>query len=162
MSPQAPKTYAPGWQEIHQATQNLAQAIKDDGPWHTIAAVTRGGMVPAAILAAELGVRRIETIAIASYDGQRQGTPRILKACEDSGDGWLVVDDIVDTGKTAGIVRELFPEACFVTIYAKPDGAPFIDHCAAEIPQNMWVVFPWEKPDEPVTDEPVTGEPGMG
>jgi len=145
------ETRSPSWQEIHQAAQGLAQAIRGDGPWHMIVAITRGGMVPAAILAAELDIRRIETIAIASYDGQRQETPRVLKACEGSGDGCLVVDDIVDTGKTAEIVRTLLPEACFVTIYAKPDGAPFIDHCAAKIPQNVWITFPWEKQGSPVT-----------
>lgn len=151
------ETFAPDWQEIHQSARDLAQAIQNDGPWHTIVAIARGGLVPAAILAGELDIRRIETIAIASYDGQCQGTPRILKAYEGSGDGCLVVDDIVDTGKTAGIVRSLLPEACFVTLYAKPDGTPFIDHYAAKVPQNMWVAFPWEKPNKPATGAPVTG-----
>lgn len=145
------ETYAPDWQEIHQAARDLAQAIRGDGPWHTIVAITRGGMVPAAILASELAIRRIETIAIASYDGQHPGTPRLLKTYEGSGDGCLVVDDIVDTGKTAEIVRGLLPEACFVTLYAKPDGMVFIDHCAAKLPQNVWVAFPWERPATPAT-----------
>lgn len=147
-SPDTPSFHesrSPTWQAIHQATLALARTLKNEGPWQKIAAVTRGGMVPTAILAYALEIRHVETIAIASYDGQQQETAQILKACEGTGEGWLVVDDIVDTGKTAQIVRGILPEACFVAIYAKPDGAPFVDHCAMEVPQDAWIAFPWEQ-----------------
>ena len=99
------------WQDIHRATIVLARKLVAEGPWHTIAAITRGGMMPAQILAIELGIRRVETIGIASYDGRDQTPPRVLKACEGSGEGWLVVDDIVDTGVTAEIIRNMLPKS---------------------------------------------------
>ncbi len=136
------------WQDFHRDALALARLVRDDGPWHTIAAVTRGGMFPAAILAVELGIRRVETVSVASYEGRRRGEPEVLKAGQGSGEGWLVVDDIVDTGATAGVVRNLLPEACFVALYVKPDGEPFVDRYVAGMPQQSWVVFPWDPPAE--------------
>ncbi|MCE2509654.1 MAG: xanthine phosphoribosyltransferase [Alphaproteobacteria bacterium] len=134
------------WQDVHRDSLALAGKLATEGPWHTIAAITRGGMTPAQILAIELGIRHVETIGIASYEGRDQGPPRILKACEGSGEGWLVVDDIVDTGATAEIVRTMLPEACLVAIYVKPDGEPLVDHYVTEIPQDVWIEFPWNQP----------------
>ena len=134
------------WQDVHRATTALARKLAAEGHWHTIAAITRGGMMPAQILAIELGIRRVETIGIASYDGQDQGPPRVLKACEGSGEGWLVVDDIVDTGVTAEIIRNMLPEACLVAVYVKPDGEPLVDHYVTEVPQDVWIEFPWSRP----------------
>ncbi len=90
--------------------------------------ITRGGLVPAAIVARELDVRLIETISIVSYrDYKNQSTPEVVKTIEGrllatQGQGLLVVDDLVDTGKTAKVVRELLPKAHFATVYAKPLG----------------------------------------
>jgi len=43
------------------------------------------------------------------------------------GEGWLVIDDLVDTGRTAEILRRTYPKAHFATIYAKPQGRPQVD-----------------------------------
>jgi len=159
MKPSEPfrETRALSWEEVHQAGLALAQSLRHEGPWQGILAIARGGLIPAATLAFALGIRRIETLAIASYDGKRQGTPGVsapgvsapgvLKDGETTGEGWLAVDDIADTGKTAETVRTLLPEASLVTLYAKPDGLPYIDRCAVEMPQDIWLVFPWEGPD---------------
>ena len=42
-------------------------------------AITRGGLVPAAIVARELGIRVIETVCVASYDYDEQGDVSVLK-----------------------------------------------------------------------------------
>ena len=76
-------------------------------------AITRGGLVPAAIVARELGIRIIDTVCIASYDHTRQGDLNVLKGVSEavaklgggSGKGLLIVDDLVDTGKTGRLVR---------------------------------------------------------
>ncbi|MGB1547285.1 MAG: xanthine phosphoribosyltransferase [Alphaproteobacteria bacterium] len=139
------ETRSVSWQDVHRASVALARKLAKEGPWHTIAAITRGGMMPAQILAVELGIRRIETIGISSYDGQERGTPHVIKACEGSGEGWLVVDDIVDTGATAEIVRQMLPEACLVSVYVKPDGEPLVDDYVEEVPQDVWIEFPWNQ-----------------
>jgi xanthine phosphoribosyltransferase len=56
----------------------------------------------------------------------------------------LIVDDLVDTGKTAKVVRELLPEAHFATVYAKPMGRPMVDTYITEVSQDTWIFFPWD------------------
>ncbi len=60
------------------------------------------------------------------------------------GAGVLVVDDLVDTGATAKLVRELLPRAHFATVYAKPLGRPLVDTFVTEVSQDTWIYFPWD------------------
>jgi hypothetical protein len=60
------------------------------------------------------------------------------------GKGVLIVDDLVDTGKTAKVVRELLPGAHFATVYAKPMGRPMVDTFVTEVSQDTWIYFPWD------------------
>ena len=113
--------------------------------------MTRGGLVPAAIVARELDVRLIDTICVASYDHNRQGELKVLKGVADDivarsheGTGILIVDDLVDTGKTARVVRNLLPKAHFATVYAKPLGRPLVDTFVTEVSQDTWICFPWD------------------
>jgi len=121
------------------------------GPWRGIIAITRGGLVPAALIARELDIRFIDTVCITSYgasvsaaEEKRQGNLQALKMIEGDGEGFLLVDDLVDTGKTAVFVRERLPKAHFATLYAKPLGRPLVDTCVKEFKQHKWVFFPWD------------------
>jgi xanthine phosphoribosyltransferase len=125
----------------------------DQGPFDAIVCITRGGLVPAAIVARELGIRVIETISIESYrDETVQGSPRVLKpvaqeiAALDAREGkrLLVVDDLSDTGRTAELVRTLLPNAHFAAVYAKPMGAPRVDTFVTSVSQDTWIYFPWD------------------
>lgn len=113
-------------------------------------AVTRGGLVPAAVVARELGIRVVETVCVASYDYDRQGEIAVLKpiapdvAASDGGAGVLIVDDLVDTGATAKLVREMLPKAHFATVYAKPAGRPLVDTFITEVSQDTWIYLPWD------------------
>jgi xanthine phosphoribosyltransferase len=60
------------------------------------------------------------------------------------GEGVLVVDDLVDTGKTAKVVRDMLPKAHFATVYAKPAGKPLVDTFVTEVAQDSWIYFPWD------------------
>ena len=104
------------------------------------------------LLARELGVRVIDTVCIASYAHNKQGELQILKGISDAtaklgngtGKGILIVDDLVDTGKTARMVREMLPDAHFATVYAKPMGRPLVDTFITEVSQDTWIFFPWD------------------
>jgi xanthine phosphoribosyltransferase len=135
------------WEELHRDSRALAWRLNEAGPWHGIVAVTRGGLVPAAIIARELDVRLIDTVCIASYDFQDQGDIAVLKPInvENGGEGWLIVDDLVDTGETAKLVREMIPKAHFATVYAKPAGRPTVDTFITEVSQDTWILFPWDQ-----------------
>ena len=116
----------------------------EGGPWEGLVAVTRGGMVPAAVVARELEIRLIETICLASYDDRNQGTLEVLKSVPGDGQGWLIIDDLVDTGQTAQAVRDLLPKAHFASVYAKPAGRPLVDTFITEVSQDTWILFPWD------------------
>ena len=118
------------------------------GPFQGIVALTRGGLVPAAIVACEMSIHVVDTLCISSYDKQVQGSIRVLKephaALENGGEGWLLIDDLVDTGTTMKAVRNILPNAHFSTVYAKPKGLQLIDTYVHDIDQDVWIFFPWD------------------
>lgn len=150
--PQPDKIFPVSWDQFHRDSRALAWRLASAGPFSAIVCITRGGLVPAAIIARELNVRMIETVCVASYqDYRNQGELKVLKgisaevsAQQQNGKGVLIVDDLVDTGKTAKIVRDLLPKAHFATVYAKPMGRPQVDTFITEVSQDTWIYFPWD------------------
>ncbi len=138
------KTFPVSWDELHRHARALAWRLVELGPWRAIVAVTRGGLVPAAIVARELDVRLVDTVCIASYDDRTQGKVTVLKPIAGDGEGYLIIDDLVDTGVTARAVREMLPRAHFATVYAKPAGRPLVDTYVTEVSQDTWILFPWD------------------
>lgn len=116
------------------------------GPFRGIVAITRGGLIPAAIVARELECRLIESVSVVAYDDESRGEPAVLKAPVAAGDGegFLIVDDLVDTGVTARIVRDMLPRAHFACLYAKPAGRNLAQSFVAEVAQDTWILFPWD------------------
>ncbi len=140
----SPRDFPVSWEELHRNARALAWRLLELGPFEGIVAVTRGGLVPAAIVARELEVRLVDTVCIASYSHKDQGEASILKPVDGNGTGWLIVDDLVDTGSTARIVRKMLPNAHFATVYAKPAGRPLVDTFVTEVSQDTWILFPWD------------------
>lgn len=133
------------WDEFHRDTRALAQRLLDSGKsWQGIVAIARGGLIPAAIIARELNIRLIDTLCIASYDHDRQSDAVILKTVTGDGSDFLLIDDLVDTGVTAAIARELLPRAVMAAVYAKPAGMASAAYWQREFSQNTWIHFPWD------------------
>ena len=140
--------HASSWHEMHRDATDLAQRLAAAGPWRGIVAISRGGLVPAAIFARVLDVRLVETICITSYDGREKGPIVVVKpAPAEVGDGagWLLVDDVADSGATAERVRELLPKAHYATLFVKPAGRPLVDSYVREVEQDVWIDFPWDR-----------------
>lgn len=151
--PHPSKMFPVSWDQFHRDARALAWRLAEAGPFHAIVCITRGGLVPAAIVSRELDLRMIETICIASYhDYKNQGELVVLKDITDkikqseggTGKGVLVIDDLTDTGKTAQVVRNMLPDAHFATVYAKPAGRPLVDTFVTEVSQDTWIFFPWD------------------
>ena len=149
----ARKSFPVSWDQFHRDARALAWRLADKGPFEAIVCITRGGLVPAALVARELDLRLIETVCVASYhDYHNQGDLSLLKPIAPSvaaigngrGKGVLLIDDLTDTGKTAKLVRAMLPEAHFATVYAKPAGAPLCDTFVTEVSQDTWIFFPWD------------------
>ena len=133
------------WDQLHRDSKALAWRLLDHDYFQGIIAITRGGLVPAAIIARELEIRLVDTICVSSYDWQDQkGEVEVLKTLDMDGEGWLLIDDLVDTGKTAKSVRDMLPKAHFATVYAKPQGRPLVDTFITEVSQDTWILFPWD------------------
>ena len=145
------------WDQIHRDARALAWRLDgqgpDDGAWKAVVAVTRGGMAPAMIVARELDIRTVDTISVKSYhsgggaaDQRREA--EVLKSPNPDlmgdGTGILIVDDLVDTGKTLELVRERYPHAHFATVYAKPLGEEQVDTFITGVSQDTWIFFPWD------------------
>ncbi|WP_339767265.1 xanthine phosphoribosyltransferase [uncultured Pseudosulfitobacter sp.] len=146
------------WDQIHRDSRALAWRLDGLGPegeagekgggWRAVVAITRGGMAPAMIVARELDIRTVDTISIKSYDHQDQSEANVLKEPDakmmGDGTGILIIDDLVDSGKTLEVVRAMYPKAHFATVYAKPKGRPQVDTFITEVSQDTWIFFPWD------------------
>lgn len=146
--PSAGMVHASSWHEMHREATDLAHQLAALGPWQGIIAISRGGLVPAAILARVLELRIVETICISSYDGRAKGPLQVLKAAPaevGDGAGWLLVDDVADSGATAERARTMLPAAHYATLYVKPAGRPFVDSFLREVAQDVWIDFPWDR-----------------
>ncbi|PDT81893.1 xanthine phosphoribosyltransferase [Sinorhizobium sp. BJ1] len=145
------KAFPVSWDQFHRDARALAWRLADNGQeWRAMVCITRGGLVPAAIISRELNIRMIETVCIASYhDYDTQGQMKLLKGispeiARDGGEGVLIVDDLTDTGKTAAEVRAMLPKAHFAAVYSKPKGRPMVDTFVTEVSQDTWIYFPWD------------------
>ena len=136
------------YEEVDYHSRRLAALVKDLQPWKGIIACARAGLIPATVMAYELKIKLIETLCISSYDHtvQSQHEVQIFKSLVGDGEGMLLVEDIVDTGVTGKIIREMLPRAYFVSLFAKPLGKRYIDKALIEVAQETWVDFPWEAP----------------
>ncbi|MBL1434753.1 MAG: xanthine phosphoribosyltransferase [Rhodobacteraceae bacterium] len=140
------------WDQIHRDSRALAWRLEKMGPkggsWKAVVAITRGGMAPAMIIARELDIRTVDTISIKSYDHKAQSEAIVLKAPDadiiGDGEGILIIDDLVDTGKTLEVVKARYPKAHIATVYAKPMGRPMVDTFITEVSQDTWIFFPWD------------------
>jgi xanthine phosphoribosyltransferase len=149
-TPPPDKIFPVSWDQFHRDSRALAWRLHAAGPFESVVCITRGGLVPAAVVARELNVRVIETVCVASYQNYKnEGAVKVLKniapeIVATGGKGVLIVDDLVDTGKTGKLVREMLPDAHFATVYAKPKGRPLVDTFITEVSQDTWIFFPWD------------------
>ncbi|WP_337459425.1 xanthine phosphoribosyltransferase [Oceanicola sp. S124] len=143
---------------MHRDSRALAWRLDKHGPmeggtWKAVVAITRGGMAPAMIVARELDIRTVDTISVKSYHSgggkaDERRTAEVLKSPDPEimgdGEGILIIDDLVDTGKTLELVRSLYPKAHVATVYAKPQGRAQVQTFITEVSQDTWIFFPWD------------------
>ena len=122
------KIFPVSWDQFHRDSRALAWRLSGAGPFEAIVCITRGGLVPAAIVARKLGIKLIETICVSSYTGSStgargttQGDLTVLKN---------VAADIVALGGGQG-VRVLLVD-------------DLVDTFITEVSQDTWIDFPWD------------------
>jgi len=133
----------------------LADRLRGNGAQRrAVVGVANGGIYPAGTVADRLGLPYRE-MHIRSYNGRTKITPEIVRPLDDAGegDGLLIVDDVVDSGDTALLIRQTLPKAVLMVVYVKAEGliklADFGHNLlfAERFPQDFWIVFPWHQQD---------------
>jgi len=144
------RMYYYSYEALEKDMRALLPACRDYAP-DTIVALARGGMIGAQLLGYGLDVRRIGLLRVASYDDDRQ-----REAVSIEGDAGaeavrriLIVDDIVDSGKTLQSVKAYlhvrYPEAEIRC------AAPWYKKTACELPDffcreaTEWIEFFWDR-----------------
>lgn len=138
------------WEDIERDSLWVCEKIKKQNKdFKGIVSISRGGLIPAGLISRHLDITLIENISIVSYEGQEKKSLNILNELsiskQDLGEGWLVVDDLSDTGSTYSYLKEVLPKGTFVSLYSKPLGLDKVDIFSKTFPQDVWLVFPWEK-----------------
>lgn len=134
------------WDDFHQDVKALCGKIKQSGDYNKIVAISRGGLLPAGIVAYEMNIRQMAVINIATYVGAEHLKLDEVDQPDHVGvvdEKTLIVDDLSDSGQTCRVMRRQFPAGKYVTVYAKPRGKEEVDLFGREIPDE-WVVFPWD------------------
>lgn len=144
------------WDQIHAMVAELAEC--GHAEYDALMAVTRGGLVPAGLLAYHLGIRNILVAAVQFYSGvaRRAQQPAFLQFPADpliQGRRVLIVDDIWDSGKTIMAVKERVIAAggtpVTAVLHYKPDASLFDDLPDYYVQTtSAWIVYPWETPNE--------------
>ena len=139
------------WDDIHLDCKILAKIITIfDKPLDGIIGISRGGLFPALILSHLLNITLIDTFCVNSYyDSSRNSNNlKTLKVPDQNSNylqkNWLIVDDLVDTGKTLQYIKKFYPNSFYCTLYAKPAGISMADIFIRKFSQDTWLIFPWE------------------
>ena len=134
------------WDEFERDTRALADLVHKSGEVRGVVAIARGGLVASAIVANALNVRNVKSVAVMSYHGHQQMTAELLGSVDTikDGEGWIFIDDLVDTGQTAKLLKKRYPKSKLAVPYTKPEGKEFCDFFVRTFDQDLWLVFPWE------------------
>lgn len=144
-----PKILKITWQDIHFDTAVMKRLAAEKG-WldncRGVITMTRGGLVPTGIFCNMTGIKMVDTLCITSYDGKEQGDVEVLKRAlfDRDGEDCLIIDDLVDRGKSMDTAKVMYPKAKRLCLYAKPEGEKTTDMYVRKISQDTWIYFPWE------------------
>jgi uncharacterized protein len=138
-----------GWADTVAARVRAAGRVPD-----LIVGLTRGGWVPARLLADRLGIHRLASLRAQHWGitATKAGTAELTEGLSGPvrGETVLVADDITDTGESLALATEHVRAAGA----SRVESAAFLHiahskfvptYFAEEIPRDgwVWVVFPW-------------------
>jgi xanthine phosphoribosyltransferase len=148
----AQETYAITWEEVHRDARNLAALLRGERFTHVIG-IAKGGVIPAIIVARELGIKRVEVINVHSYgdgtleDEQQRGEVVIGPYLHDICEGYpLLIDDLVDSSATMkAVMNELVLQGAspmHAALYMKGSHSYF-PH-VRWFSSGLWLLMPWD------------------
>lgn len=153
--PDLPRCRRATWDDVDRWATRVAEAVRAaDAVPDTIVALTRGGWVPARMIADRLGVRRLVSLRAQHWGltATRSGRAELTEGLSGPvhGQTVLVVDDITDTGESLSLavehVRAAGPTRIESAAFLHIDHSTFEPTYYAETIRRdawVWVVFPW-------------------
>lgn len=112
----------------------LLEMIKD-GKYDKVYGVPRGGLAIALHMSHNLNIPLLYDIDLVAIGGKNI----------------LIVDDVCDSGKTLARLCDIFSEYrvkyTTATLHAKPRRIFEPDYYVKEVNDNVWIEYPWEKPE---------------
>ena len=141
------------WDKFQADCHVLSERVRQSGnTYDKMLCITRGGVFVGGLLGHFLGFRDITTIALKLYVLDKQQSVVEQLSAPDlplPGSRILVVDDLLDSGRTLAFIKDKWGEEYQIDIavlYDKGGGTLRPTFAASKIP-NEWVHFPWEQKD---------------
>ena len=142
------------WSDVDKLVSSLVPRI-EAYDCDLVIAITRGGIIPAAIIADRLAIQQVLVASVDFYEDEEHDLdwPVFMQFPADSflrGKQALIVDDIWDRGKETVHVMERVKQAggrpLSLVLHYKPHRSEFSDKSpdlyASET--SDWVIYPWE------------------
>ena len=147
------------WEQIEDGVTKLAADIKKTGTqFDSIIGISKGGLIPATMLAELLEIKTLISFGIRSYTGYESGKPVVYQPFPESyntdqSKSVLIVDDLADTGKTFEDTMQAFSchqsradtQIITAALYWKPHTSHVPWHFVRQYKDDTWLVFPWER-----------------
>jgi len=143
--------------EIEQHIDDLVYKInKDKIKFSKIVTLTKGGLIPARLVAKALDIDEIYVMGIKLYTPQNttRTEPIIYQRLDGDFkqyDKILIIDDIIDTGESVNYVKHYImnmEHKChnikIGSVFYKKISKVIPDYYGKIVDDNEWVVFPWE------------------
>ena len=137
------------WAQVSAHVGFLSSKLSAEPKFELVAAVGRGGMVPAVMVANKLQVPAVGLLPIARFhrrDGMAMFTlvPNQPLGSEYDKPTVLLVDAIVNSGATMQVARGFMPNAKTAALYVRPGAENSVHFFADCFRREGRVVFPWE------------------
>lgn len=113
------------WEDIENDINTLCNKLKDR-KFQFITGLPRGGLIPAVLVSHKLDITyKSLNLSKAITEGK-----------------YLLIDDIADSGET--LVDKRYDGYIKATLHYKKHSLIKPDYYAREIPNEVWLVYPWE------------------
>ena len=118
------------WNDIEKAIDKLANDLSKSNLEITgIGGLPRGGLIPAVMLSHKLDVPYIPSVTFVRHSGHL-----------------LIVDDICDSGRT--LKQFQYEQDIYTAVLHYKESSKFKpDFFSIIVPEDEWIVYPWERKD---------------
>lgn len=138
------------WREFISHTKKLSKKVAkkignpDD---YNVVGLSRGGLIPAVIISHALNIRKVHCLGLQSYTDQAKNEIQLYQVPTFSDmNKIIIVDDLADSGDSLATVTSMIKDKEYITatVYKKTDSKFIPSVYSVEIPQEIWLDFPWE------------------